>query len=69
MAPSLTPLDVPQNNMFATMQIKQHTDGVGQKSDTLLVLEVPVLFDVLYLQFLFTSVSFSSNDVFLRLST
>jgi len=38
---------------------------VGQKSDTLFVFEFPLLLDTLglYLQFLFTSVSFSLNVV------
>ena len=36
-------------------------------SDTLLVFEFPLLLDALYLQFLFTHVSFSLSDVVLRL--
>jgi len=41
---------------------------VRQKSDTLWIFEFLPLLDALYLQFLFTHVSFSSNDVVLRLS-
>jgi len=38
------------------------------KSDSPLVFQLPLLLDALYLQFLFTHVSFSLNDVVLRLS-
>jgi len=39
----------------------------GPKSDTPLVFEFPLLLNALYLQFLFTCVSFLLNNVVLRL--
>jgi len=47
--------------------VTRRLSRVGQKSGNLLVIVFPLLLDALYVQFLFTYVSFSSNDVVLHL--